>query len=70
MISDSRGRPGFKSRRSRTLKTGNFEALEVTVHIGGRGVSHKFLFFDFIALTEAFKHVHVDGNHKNLCLVL
>ena len=30
MISDSRGRPGFKSRRSRTLKTGNFEALKVT----------------------------------------
>ena len=30
---------------------------------GRRGVSHKFLFFDFIALTEAFKHVHVDGNH-------
>ena len=36
------------------------------IHIGRRGVSRKFLFFDFIALTEAFKHVHVDGNHKNL----
>ena len=30
MISGSRGGPGFESQRSRTLKIGNFEALEVT----------------------------------------
>ena len=30
MISDSHGRPGFKSWRSQTLKIGNFEAVEVT----------------------------------------
>ena len=30
MLSDSRGRPGFKSRPGRTLKTCNFEALKGT----------------------------------------
>ena len=30
MLSDSGGRPGFKSRSSPTLETCNFEALEVT----------------------------------------
>ena len=30
MLSGSHRSPGFKSRRSRTLKIGNFEALEVT----------------------------------------
>ena len=31
ILSGSRRGPGFKSQRSQTLKTGNFEALEVTV---------------------------------------
>ena len=30
MLSDSRGRPGFKSQSSPTLETCNFEALEAT----------------------------------------
>ena len=36
------------------------------MHIGGRGISHKFLLFGFIAETEAFRCIHMDRTHKSL----
>ena len=35
-------------------------------HSGGRGISPKLLLSDFLALTDAFRYVHVDGTHKQV----
>ena len=42
----------------------------ITSHIGGRGISHKFLLFGFIAETEAFRCIHMDRTHKKVWFIL
>ena len=44
--------------------------LNLEMHIGGRGISHKFLLFSFIAETEAFRCIHMDRTHKKVWFIL